>query len=252
MGRSIISAAGAISYLPRWAHILALVESLVLVAILVLVDIFLPGWDWAVLLLLPIMFVVSFLITKHKIREIKKEQLDNQSLAREADFLCKQIKKMENKMENRKQGYNPMKAVSGVAPRGEKKQTVTITEDLKVVVAANNGVLKDGKESVHISGEFVMNAKSVSLLIAALEGKNLHIMSGYPFFDSLILGEEGAKEIANGIEEREKKCDELENKWLKAEHEVCEARRERDLLKEKINEFNKTRCPWERKLKIEE
>ena len=43
-------------------------------------------------------------------------------------------------MENRKQGYNPMKAVSGVAPRSEKKQTVTITEDLKVIVTANNGV----------------------------------------------------------------------------------------------------------------
>lgn len=156
-------------------------------------------------------------------------------------------------MENRKQGYNPMKVVSGGDARSEKKQTVTITEDLKVIVTANNGVLKGGKESVRISGEFVMNAKSVSLLIAALEGKNIKMMaSGYPLFDGLILGEEGAKEIANKIEEREKRCDELESKWLKAEHEACEARRERDLLKEKINEFNKTRHWWERKLKIEE
>ena len=115
-------------HLPRWAHILALVESLVLVAILVLVDIFLPGWDWIVLLWLPIAIFVSLLITKRKTRERKKEQLDNQSLTREADFLCKQTNKMENKMENRKQGYNnPMKAVSGCAPRSEKKQTVTAT-----------------------------------------------------------------------------------------------------------------------------
>jgi hypothetical protein len=158
---------------------------------------------------------------------------------------------MENRMENRKQGYNPMKAVSSGAPRSEKKQTVTITEDLKVVVDANNGVY-DGAEHVRLTGEFVMNAKSVSLLIAALEGKNIKMMaSGYPLFDGLILGEEGAKEIANKIEEREKRCDELESKWLKAEHEACEARRERDLLKEKINEFNETRRPWERKLNIE-
>lgn len=154
-------------------------------------------------------------------------------------------------MENRKQGYNPMKAVSGVAPRGEKKQTVTITEDLKVIVNANNGVLKGGKESVHISGEFVMNAKSVSLLIAALEGKNIHIMSGYPFFDGFILGEEGAKEIANRLEAQKKRCDELEGKLSKTDDERYEAKRERDLLKDKINEFNKTRRPWERKLNIE-
>ena len=154
-------------------------------------------------------------------------------------------------MENRKQGYNPMKAVSGDAARSEKKQTVTITEDLKVIVTANNGVLKGGKESVHISGEFVMNAKSVSLLIAALEGKNIHIMSGYPFFDGFILGEEGAKEIANRLEAQKKRCDELEGKLSKTDDECYEAKRERDLLKDKINEFNKTRRPWERKLNIE-
>jgi hypothetical protein len=153
-------------------------------------------------------------------------------------------------MENRKQGYTPMKAVSGVAPRGEKKQTVTITEDLKVIVNANNGVY-DGAEHVHINGEFVMNAKSVSLLIAALEGKNIHIMSGYPFFDGFILGEEGAKEIANRLEAQKKRCDELEGKLFKTDDERYEAKRERDLLKYKINEFNKTRRPWERKLNIE-
>lgn len=155
-------------------------------------------------------------------------------------------------MENRKQGYNPMKAVPGDAARSEKKQTVTITEDLKVIVNANNGVLKGGKESVHISGEFVMNAKSVSLLIAALEGKNIHIMSGYPFFDGFILGEEGAKEIANRLEAQKKRCDELEGKLLKTDDERYEAKRERGLLKDKINEFNKTRRPWERKLVIDE
>lgn len=154
-------------------------------------------------------------------------------------------------MENRKQGYNPMKAVSGDAARSEKKQTVTITEDLKVIVTANNGVLKGGKESVHISGEFVMNAKSVSLLIAALEGKNIHIMSGYPFFDGFILGEEGAKEIANRLEAQKKRCDELEGKLSKTDDECYEAKLENKRLREAINEFNETRRPWERKLNIE-
>lgn len=132
-----------------------------------------------------------------------------------------------------------------------KKQTVTITEDLKVIVNANNGVLKGGKESVHISGEFVMNAKSVSLLIAALEGKNIHIMSGYPFFDGFILGEEGAKEITNRLEAQKKRCEELEEKLFKTDDERYEVKRERNLLREKINEFNETRRPWERKLNIE-
>lgn len=153
-------------------------------------------------------------------------------------------------MENRKQGYNPMKAVSGGALHGEKKQTVTIMEDLKVVVNANNGVY-DGAEHVRFNGEFIINAKSVSLLIAALEGKNVQVVHDRIFFDSFILGEEGAKEIANKIEEWKKRCEELESRWLKTEHEACEARHERDLLKEKIKKFNETRRPWERKLNIE-
>lgn len=90
MVRSINRATGAILYAPRWAHILALVESLVFVAILVLVDIFLPDWDWAVLLLLPITIIVSLLITKRKMREIKKKQFENQFFTNEVDFLCKQ------------------------------------------------------------------------------------------------------------------------------------------------------------------
>ena len=154
-------------------------------------------------------------------------------------------------MENRKQGYNPMKAVSGSAPRGEKKQTVTIMEDLKVVVNANNGVY-DGAEHVRFNGEFIINAKSVSLLIAALEGKNVQVVHDHIFFDSFILGEEGAKEIANRLEAQKKRCDELEGKLSKTEDERYEAKRERDLLKDKINEFNETRRPWERKLVIDE
>ena len=153
-------------------------------------------------------------------------------------------------MENRKQGFNPLKAVSGGAPRSEKKQTVTITEDLKVVVNANNGVY-DGAEHVRFNGEFIIDAKSVSLLIAALEGKNIHIMRDCPFFDGFILGEEGAKEIANKLEEQKKRFDELEGKLFKTDDERYEAKRERNLLKEKINEFNKTRRIWERKLNIE-
>lgn len=153
-------------------------------------------------------------------------------------------------MENRKQGYNPMKVVSGGDARSEKKQTVTITEDLKVIVNANNGVY-DGAEHVRFNGEFIIDAKSVSLLIAALEGKNIQVVRDYLFFDSFILGEEGAKEIANKLEEQKKRFDELEGKLFKTDDERYEAKRERDLLKEKINEFNNTRRIWERKLNIE-
>lgn len=171
-------------------------------------------------------------------------------------------------MENRKQGYNPMKAVSGVSSRCEEKQTVTITEDLKVIVNANNGVLKGGKESVRISGEFVINAKSVNLLIAALEGKNIKMMaSGYPLFDGFILGEEDAKEIANRLEKKEKECDEtlelikknlakevesLKKENLKEVEKSLNLKIANEGLLRAIERFNASRRPWERKLNIEE
>lgn len=169
-------------------------------------------------------------------------------------------------MENRKQGYNPMKAVSGVAPRSEKKQTVTITEDLKVIVNANNGVY-DGAEHVRLNGEFIINAKSVSLLIAALEGKNVQVVYDHIFFDSFILGEEGTKEIANRFEKKEKECDEtleLIKEKLAKEVESLKKENLKDVEKSlnlkianegllrAIERFNASRRPWERKLVIDE
>ena len=166
-------------------------------------------------------------------------------------------------MENRKQGYNPMKAVSGGDACSEKKQTVTITEDLKVIVTANNGVLRDGKEWVHISGEFVMDARSVSRLIAALEGKNVQVVHDHTFFDSFILGEEGAKEIADRLEKKKKECDEtLELIKEKLAKEVESFKKENikeasnlkianEELLRAIERFNASRRPWERKLNIE-
>ena len=169
-------------------------------------------------------------------------------------------------MENRKQGYNnPMKAVSGGALRGEKKQTVTIMEDLKVVVNANNGVY-DGAEHVRLNGEFIIDAKSVSLLIAALEGKNIQVVHDHTFFDSFILGEEGAKEIANRLEKKKKECDEtLELIKEKLAKEVESLKKENlkevdrsfklkianEELLQAIERFNASRRPWERKLNIE-
>lgn len=167
-------------------------------------------------------------------------------------------------MENRKQGYNPMKAMSGDSARSEKKQTVTITEDLKVIVNANNGVY-DGAEHVRINGEFVMNAKSVSLLIAALEGKNIQIMSDYLFFDSLILGEEGVKEIANSLEKKKKECDETLELMKEKHAKEVESLKKGNIkewnrsfaymfayqgLVEMIERFNASRRPWERKIVV--
>ena len=103
MERSINRAVGAISYLPRWAHILALVESLVLVAILVLVDIFLPGWDWIVLLWLPIAIVVSLFITKRKTRERKRNNLKISPLQERRIFFANKLKKRKTKWKNREQ-----------------------------------------------------------------------------------------------------------------------------------------------------
>ena len=169
-------------------------------------------------------------------------------------------------MENRKQGYNnPMKAVSGGALRGEKKQTVTIMEDLKVVVNANNGVY-DGAEHVRLNGEFIIDAKSVSLLIAALEGKNIQVVYDHTFFDGFILGEEGAKEIANRLEKKKKECDEtlelikeklakevesLKKENLKEVDKSLNLKIANEELLRAIERFNASRRPWERKLNIE-
>ena len=181
---------------------------------------------------------------------------------------------MENKMENKKQGYNPMKAVSGNDPRGEKKQTVTITEDLKVVVNANNGVY-DGAEHVCINGSFVIGAHSVALLVAAIEGKN--IMGSASSQGFCIIGDGETIGIVDDLtKERNrlndvigdlKRMQEERLKCMRGEYtKSCDAYEKTiDVLKEalhkanladrdirnKIKQFNKTRRPWERKLNIE-
>ena len=156
---------------------------------------------------------------------------------------------MENKMENRKQGYNPMKAVSGGDARSEKKQTVTITEDLKVVVKADNGALNNGVEHVCISGEFVISADSVARLVAALEGKNVQYTCEGPCYECFILGDKETKEFVSRFENQKK---EFEEQLYKCEDERYDLKRENNLLKKKIKQFNDSRFFWERKFKIED
>lgn len=154
-------------------------------------------------------------------------------------------------MVNRIQGYcNPRKTedrsryTGEGTPCREKKQTVTITDGLKVVVFADNGVY-DGSAHVCINGEFAIDARSVSLLVAALEGKNVQFSD----CGAIILGNEETGQIVSACKESVRR---LEEKLVKVDDERYEVKRENYLLKERIKQFNESRRPWERKLKIEE
>lgn len=156
------------------------------------------------------------------------------------------------------------------------KQRVTITPELKVIVETDNGILKDKTEHVCINGSFVIDAHSVGLLVAAIEGKN--IMSSASLQDFCIIGDGETIGIVDDLtKERNrlhdvigdlKRMQEERLKCMRGEYtKSCEAYEKTiDVLKEalhkaeladrdirnKIKQFNEARRPWERKLKIEE
>lgn len=158
----------------------------------------------------------------------------------------------------------------------ENKQKVIITPELGVIVETDNGILKDQTEHVCINGSFVIDAHSVALLVAAVEGKN--IMGGASTRGLCIIGDGETIGIVDDLtKERNrlydvigdlKRMQEERLKRMREEYaESCKAyEKTKDALKEelrkakladrdirnKIKQFNEARRPWERKLKIEE
>lgn len=136
------------------------------------------------------------------------------------------------------------------------KQRVTITPELKVTVLTDHGVIEDGTERVLIKGDFVIDARSVALLNTALVGKAVREMwfngRGY----GIIAPADAVSALSIELKQQKEEYDKMENimaeKLAVKEKERHELKCENVKLRHEIKQFNKTRRPWERKLKIEE
>ena len=134
-----------------------------------------------------------------------------------------------------------------------KKQTVTITDEGKVIITANNGLIdSEGNSAVHLNGEFTINADSVRRLSAALQGKNIFTIKTACY--GLIVPEitTSDKAIACTIENLKKEIEAqiTENRALNESLKKAELKNTK-LLNE-VRYYNNSRRPWERKIDIEE
>lgn len=153
------------------------------------------------------------------------------------------------------------------------KQSVAITPELKVIVATDNGVIENGTERVGIDGFFIIDAISVSRLLAALDGK---VILDVQLGDKRYIT--GASQIINDLNSEvkrlEAKREEEENRHVEElskvkneykkdneDHgkEIGDLYRESvalstevNLLRSRVERFNNTRRIWERKLDIDD
>lgn len=151
----------------------------------------------------------------------------------------------------------------------ENKQKVIITPELGVIVETDNGILKDKAEHVCINGSFVIDAHSVALLVAAIEGKN--IMSSAASHGLCIIGDGETIAIVDDLIKERNRLNDVIGDLKRMQEERLKRMREdyektMDVLEEelhkailadrdirnKIKQFNEARRPWERKLEIEE
>lgn len=136
------------------------------------------------------------------------------------------------------------------------KQRVTITPELKVTVLTDRGSIEDGTERVLIKGDFVIDARSVALLTTALAGKavrqNWFSDLGY----AIIAPADAVSILSEELKKQKEEYDKMENimgeKLADKERERHKLKCENVKLRHEIKQFNESRRPWERKLKIEE
>lgn len=124
-------------------------------------------------------------------------------------------------------------------------------DDGKLVVETNNGMIKDGNTTTQISGEFIVKADTVAMLLSELEGHSL-TMRYLPYWRwetrpseswSLITEKEIAEELKNAIDA----CD-------KANNELTTIKKKGEMLKDVLDRINKHNKKWwrfwERKIDI--
>lgn len=145
----------------------------------------------------------------------------------------------------------------------ENKQKVIITPELGVIVETDNGMLKGQTEHVCINGSFVIDAHSVALLVAAIEGKNIMGSASSQGFciigdgetiaivDDLIKERNRLNDVIGDLK-RTERCEAYEKTIDALKEELRKAKLADRDIRNKIKQFNEARRPWERKLKIEE
>lgn len=150
---------------------------------------------------------------------------------------------------------SPQTIVSGESKKKncQCKQTVTITDDLKVIITANNGLIDaEGNSKVRLNGEFSIDADSVRRLSAALQDKSIFAIK--TTYHGIIVSEiiTSDKAIATAIENLKKEIEAqiTENRALNEQLKKAELKNTK-LLNE-VRYYNSNRRPWERKINIEE
>lgn len=136
------------------------------------------------------------------------------------------------------------------------KQRVTISPELKVTVLTDHGAIEDGTERVLIKGDFVIDERSVALLTTALAGKAVRQNWFSDFGYAIIAPADAVSTLSEELKKQKEEYNKMENimaeKLAVKEKEQHELKCENVKLRHEIKQFNKSRRPWERKLKIEE
>lgn len=150
---------------------------------------------------------------------------------------------------------SPQTIVSGESKKKncQCKQTVTITDEGKVIITANNGLIDtEGNSKVHLNGEFTINADSVRRLSAALQGKNFYVVNaGFcgPTHIDVITSD---KAIAATIENLKKEIEAQITENRAYNEQLKKAELKHSKLLNEIQYHNNSRRPWERKIEIPE
>lgn len=107
-----------------------------------------------------------------------------------------------------------------------------------------------------IKGDFVIDARSVALLTTALAGKAVRQNWFNDFGYAIIAPADAVSTLSEELKKQKEEYDKMENimgeKLADKEGERYKLKCENVKLRHEIKQFNESRRPWERKLKIEE
>jgi hypothetical protein len=133
------------------------------------------------------------------------------------------------------------------------EQRIYLDEYCKLVVETNNGKINFDGTTAEIEGDFTIDAENVSKLLALLNKNAIGRVAEFHYFiehgirkgDKFCIMQDG--ELAKIMREQDK-----ENEKLHSEcEELKQIRNEHTNLLLKIDNFNASRRPWERKFNIE-
>ena len=133
------------------------------------------------------------------------------------------------------------------------EQRIYLDEYCKLVIETNNGKIDFDGTTTEIKGDFTIDAENVAKLLALLNKNAIGRIAEIHYFiehgmrvnDKFCIMQDG--ELAKIMREQDK-----ENEKLHSEcEELKQIRNEHTKLLLKIDNFNASRRPWERKFNIE-